>query len=363
MNIGIYNLHMRAMGGGEKLTLVLAAHLSAKHNVTLFSGEALDVPVLEKFFDVDLRRVRVVPLTSPGPVLRIVKRLRGYDGPAFSLHHYLQIKKLNLDLFINNSYASGLRCPAAKGIFMCMFPHIAVPPDTYSTIVAISEFSAEWVSRLWNRQSEIVYPPCDDFGPPLPRRNILLNVGRFIADGDGTNFKNQALLVEAFKQLPDLHGEGWELHFAGSVAADDNSRKYAERVQEEASGSPVVFHFNATRPELQNLYQSASIYWHATGHGFDSDEHPAKQEHFGITTVEAMSAGAVPVVYASGGQKEIVTHGVDGLLWTNMEDLISQTKALIFDPALQQRLSQQAISSSRRFGRRAFGERVDQLLN
>jgi glycosyltransferase involved in cell wall biosynthesis len=383
---------MQAMGGGEKLTLVLAEHLSSEHNVTLFSSDALDIPFLERFFDVDLSRISVSRLTSAGPVLRIVGRLRGNHGPAFSLHHYLQLKDLNLDLFINNSYASELFCPATKGIFMCMFPHspandfsartqgmrfamadrierriaksdVSNPLDSYSTIVAISQFSAGWVRKVWNRQPEIIYPPCDDMGVTLTKRNILLNVGRFIADAsDGRNYKHQGLLVEAFRQMIDLHGEGWELHFAGSVSRDENSRKYAERLQQEASGFPIVFHFNTSRTELQNLYQGAPIYWHATGHGFDSDEHPAKQEHFGITTVEAMSAGAIPVVYGSGGQKEIVTHGVDGLFWTQVDDLISQTKALIHDPVRRQELSRQAISSSKRFGRKAFGERVDQLI-
>ena len=32
----------------------------------------------------------------------------------------------------------------------------------------------------------------------------------------------------------------------------------------------------------------------------------AKDEHFGITTVEAMMHGAIPFVHNSGGQKEIV---------------------------------------------------------
>jgi len=395
MNIGIYNLHIQAMGGGEKLTLVLAEHLSANHNVTLFTSETLDLPRLERFFDVDLSRVTVTRLEGPGPFLRLVRRLRGYQGTAFSLHHYLQLKKLGLDVFINNSYASDLCCPAPKGIFMCMFPHSPAnagmttgircaiadcierqitssaghnPLDTYRTIVAISQFSAEWVRKLWQRHSKIIYPPGDEMGPPLAKRNILLNVGRFIADAsDGRNYKNQSLLVETFKEMLNLdgglHRDGWELHFAGSVATDENSREFVARLQQEAGGFPIVFHFNADRNKLRELYQSAPIYWHATGHGVDADEHPAKQEHFGITTVEAMSAGAVPVVYGSGGQLEIVTDGVDGLVWHSRDDLTRQTKTLIHDPVQQQVLSQQAIFSSRRFSRKAFCKRVDQLMS
>lgn len=106
-NIGIYNLHMQAKGGGERLALVLAEHLSLSHNVWLFSAGPVDVASLEQFFGVDLSRVTVSPLKSGGPFLRAVAKVRGTRPPAFSLHHYLQLRKLNLDIFVNNSYASG----------------------------------------------------------------------------------------------------------------------------------------------------------------------------------------------------------------------------------------------------------------
>src|SRR5215510_1173513 len=164
-NIGIYNLHMRAMGGGEKLTLVLAEHLSLAHNVFLFSAEALDVSSLEQFFDVDLSRVKVICLKTPGSLSRVLARMSGRN---VSLHHERQLRSHELDLFINNSYASELRCPTKRGIFMCMFPHLTSPAvsNSYSTIVAISKFTADWVWKRWDRHSEVLYPPCDDMGPP-----------------------------------------------------------------------------------------------------------------------------------------------------------------------------------------------------
>jgi len=45
-----------------------------------------------------------------------------------------------------------------------------------------------------------------------------------------------------------------------------------------------------------------------------------KGEHFGITIVEAMSAGCVPVVHDSGGPKEIV-NGERGFRWQNLEEI------------------------------------------
>ena len=391
--IGIYNLHMKAMGGGEKLTLVLAEHLSSTHNVSLFAAEPLDIPSLEQFFGVDLSRITVTPLNSVGPFLRVAAKVPGLRGLALSLHYYGQLKKSGLDIFINNSYASRLKCPAAQGIFMCMFPHPTAdvfgenvarrlktaivywiekrltessgnPLDSYSKVVAISQYSADWVRRMWKRQSQIIYPPCDDMGPPSTKSNIILNVGRFIPeiDDDVRHDKRQEILLDAFKGMTDLHSEGWQLHFAGSVGSDKSSESFASRLMKQGAGVPVFFHFNAARDEMRDLYRRAAIYWHATGYGFDMHEYPAKQEHFGITTVEAMSAGAVPIVYSTGGQREIVTNAVDGLWWDDIDGLVLQTRRLVNDPSLRCDLSNQAIVSSKRFRREAFGANMDQLI-
>jgi glycosyltransferase involved in cell wall biosynthesis len=393
-NIGIYNLHMQAMGGGEKLTLVLAEHLSLAHNVWLFCAGPLDVATLERFLEVDLSRVTVVPLKGIGPLARVAAKIQGSSRPTFSLHHFLQLKKYNLDILINNSYASGLRCPAARGIFMCMFPHPILPHkeenlaqrigaglldrveryvtgssalesvDSYSVIVAISQYSAEWIGRMWNRSAEVICPPCDDMGPPAPKSKMILHVGRFIADTgeDERHHKGQALMLEVFKRLTDLHRDGWELHFAGSIAPDKRSANFAKTIVQKAGGVPVFFHFNAAREEMRELYRRAAIYWHATGYGSDVNRYPAKQEHFGISTVEAMTAGAVPVVYASGGQREIVTDGVDGFWWEDIDGLIRQTVRLAEDAALRGGLAQEAVVSSKRFAKPAFAAQVDRVI-
>ena len=367
-NIGIYNLHMQAMGGGEKLTLTLAEHLSVRHNISLFCAEAVAVSSLEKFFEVDLSRVNIVTLNGAGALPKLVAKLRGNRATVTSQRHYDQLRQLNLDLFINNSYGSELVCPAARGIFMCMFPHarMSAPDaiDSYATIVAISEYSAEWISRRWNRSSAIVYPPCDDMGPPETKQKLILNVGRFIADSDHDerHHKGQALLLTTFKQMTDLQRDGWELHFAGSAGSGRSDRSFADSLVEAARGFPVVFDFNSSREQLRSLYRKAAIYWHATGYGVDAVKYPGKQEHFGISTVEAMSAGAVPLVYATGGQMEIVSDGVDGCRWKNTDELITQTRTLATDNDLCSRLAQNAIESSKRFSRQAFAQRMDQLI-
>jgi glycosyltransferase involved in cell wall biosynthesis len=192
-------------------------------------------------------------------------------------------------------------------------------------------------------------------GPPATKRNIILNVGRFIpkTDDDERHHKGQEILLDTFRRMTDLHRDGWELHFAGSIGSDESSENFANTLMRQAGGVPVFFHFNAARDEMRDFYRRAAIYWHATGYGFDIHRYPAKQEHFGIATVEAMSAGAVP---------EIVTNAVDGFWWDDIDGLVHQTRRLVTDPMLRCDLSNQAIVSSKRFRREAFGAKMDQLI-
>ena len=114
---------------------------------------------------------------------------------------------------------------------------------------------------------------------------------------------------------------------------------------------------NLSHEELQNLYGSSLIFWHAMGFG-KSDEKPELFEHFGMTTVEAMSAGCVPVVFGRGGQAEIVRHGVDGFTWTDPADLIKYTKMLLSDEPLRRRMSGQATERAKTYSKEIMEERL-----
>ena len=111
------------------------------------------------------------------------------------------------------------------------------------------------------------------------------------------------------------------------------------------------------------MYGAAKIYWHASGYGEDEQRDPIKFEHFGITTVEAMAAGAVPIVIGKAGQLEVVEHDVSGLHWQTLPELAAHTRRVIADEDLWARLSRGAIERSRTFSRAAFDDRVRELMN
>ena len=85
-------------------------------------------------------------------------------------------------------------------------------------------------------------------------------------------------------------------------------------------------------------------------------------EHFGITTVEAMAGGCVPVVIGKGGQTEVVEHSKSGFLWNNLDELRNLTLRLINEEDLWKDLSNKARMRAKVFSKEKFVERINQLI-
>jgi glycosyltransferase involved in cell wall biosynthesis len=229
--------------------------------------------------------------------------------------------------------------------------------DSYDRIVAISEFSRTWVQRRWQRRSDLLHPPVTSFAATT-KDDVILSVGRFFPPG-AFHAKRQLEMVRAFADLVRSGAGDWSLHLVGACAPEHVG--YLDDVRSAAAGLPVELHVDASGRELAELYGRASIYWHAAGLGEDHRVHPERFEHFGITTVEAMSAGAVPVVFGGGGQLEVVRHGVDGYHFGDLSELVARTRRLLDDPALRAQLSTEASTAARRFGEDAFDRRTRAL--
>jgi glycosyltransferase involved in cell wall biosynthesis len=231
--------------------------------------------------------------------------------------------------------------------------------QSYGAVVANSEFTRTWVDRYWGCDSEVVYPPVTMYAPRT-KEPIILSVGRFFP-ADMGHSKKQLELVRAFRALVDQGVRGWTLHLVGGCS--DAGQGYLAEVRRLADGYPVQIHVEASGMQLEALYGAASIYWHASGLGEDAQRHPARLEHFGIATVEAMSAGAVPVVIGLAGQRETVRHGVDGFHFRTLGGLVALTRQLVDDERARQRLSSSAIARARSFDLDAFERRLRDVVD
>lgn len=232
--------------------------------------------------------------------------------------------------------------------------------DTYSMLWANSEFTRRWIRSYWNRDSQVLYPLVNtgEYHPGVKRCQIL-NVGRFFA---GQHNKKHAVMVGAFKELVDGGLRGWELHLAGGRTPGEEHAAYLEHIVQSAAGYPIVIHPDLPGQQLADLYAGSALYWHASGYAEDEKTDPDKFEHFGITTVEAMAAGCIPVVIGKGGQPEIVENGVSGYLWHTLDELKSATLRLVESPQLREQMSLAALSRSKMYDKDHFQARVDHLL-
>jgi glycosyltransferase involved in cell wall biosynthesis len=75
-----------------------------------------------------------------------------------------------------------------------------------------------------------------------------------------------------------------------------------------------------------------------------------------------MSAGAVPVVVAAGGQPEIVRDGIDGVLVRDVDGLVEATGALLAEPERRARMATSARQRAERYGRERFAARLERLV-
>ncbi len=233
--------------------------------------------------------------------------------------------------------------------------------DTYDLVCPISDYSLRWVRRYWNRDGHLLHPPVDTrWAEPRPKRPIILSVGRFFR---GTHEKKHGVLIDQFARMMREGLKGWTLHLAGHQSTRDIDLEYTEELRRRAAGLPVHLHVNAPFEDIKRLYGEAAIYWHAAGYGERPDRDPIKFEHFGITVVEAMAGGAVPVVLDAGGLPELVTHGVDGFHWSSLAELRARTRRLIDDPAIAARMSAAAREASERFNVDAFRNRLLELVD
>jgi glycosyltransferase involved in cell wall biosynthesis len=252
-----------------------------------------------------------------------------------------------------------------RAVLRRRYPSLAAGPgdaswtDSYSRIVSNSEYTRTWVQRWWGVDTGVLNPPVT-LQTRQTKEKLILNVGRFFAPQHG-HCKKQLDLVRAMRALQWRGNiDGWTLHLVGGVSEVD--RPYLDKVRSEAADLPVEFHVGAAGAEVRDLYGRASIYWHATGLGEDPETQPDRFEHFGITTAEAMSAGAVPVVIRAAGQKEVVEHGVSGLTWEPLVQLVGFTEDLVGDPARLETMSQAAVHRAQRYGMPAFADHLRDLV-
>lgn len=355
----LYTPYALVPGGGERYLLSMAEILSRSYRTVLLTPEKYSshrLRCMAQELDLDLSCVEVG--TSA-------------DVPRFA----------NADLLIamGNEALPPMRAFARRNLFICQFPfpmHVNHTAnawgtlDGYDAIIAYSDFSAAHIRERTARFSRralpvlVLAPAAPSYFSSLPAERVagrILNVGRFTPHG---HCKRQDTIVEGFKLLVDQTGrEDLELHLVGTVSADPDSRDYLFNLRAKAKQYRVYFHLSAAQQTLAHLYQSSAAYCHATGFGVSHRHMPERMEHFGISVLEAMSAGTIPLVYAHGGPADLVQDTVNGFHWSTIDELAQRfEQTLTMPPAIAEPMRAAARSRAREFDTQHFEARFLEIL-
>lgn len=355
MKIGIYDPYLDDLGGGEKYMMTIASCLSKNHDVTVFWDNKDDFDAVRDRFALDLKKVTLsqnIFTTQFG----FIKRL-------------LATKEFDVIIFLSDG---SIPLSLSKKLLV----HIQQPLSQFQrgslknllklsrvdTFFCNSQYTKHFIDEKFHVKTTILYPPVDIHAKKVAKENIILHVGRFrvknVSNGD---YKKQGFMVDTFKKMIEDGLKQWKFVVATSFPKE--AEKDFVLLQKQAKGFPIEFFVNKSNKDLWELYNSAKIYWHASGYGEDLEKHPEYAEHFGISTVEAMGAGCVPVVINSGGQKEIVTDGENGLLWSTEEELLEKTKQVISNPGLQNTLAKGARLRANDFSLEKFSQEIEKLVS
>lgn len=342
----IVSPYLDHLGGGERYMLTVAQVVESLGYELYLSWDNLEeIQKLSAMLGIKLSSPKLDP---------IVKNLYFAGNP---LRMYRATKQYDLVIYLSDGSIPLLG--GKRNIVHMQVPFHNVQGRSWKNqikklfihdVIVNSEFTKRIVDSEYGINSVVIYPPVPQIQVSAPKENIILSVGRF---EPSLNTKKQDVLIDAWRVLsPRL--PGWKLVLAGA----SSSESWTNELKTRAGNLPVDFMVNVSHDDLSMLYAKAKIYWHAAGYGVDETKNPELTEHFGISTVEAVSASSIPLVVPFGGQKEIIKN--PNLTWTTIDELAEKTLLVINSLPSTNYLSDLQID---RYTEASFAKNLQELIH
>jgi alpha-1,2-mannosyltransferase len=310
LDIAVAHLSLNFFGGEEKLCLsVIEALKLSNHRVTLFTVEKTDWASASRFFDCAMRPdAQVYPKSS-----MIRSGLTKTSALVFAYVKYLEgliSLRGKYDLIINtygdlvNSIAdvSYVHFPIKATldysqipVFMspikwtayCQVYNLAalfVDRISPSLLLTNSKFTQQIVKKYLKRESSVLHPAVDVKSyakTKVKSENLVVTVSKFTTK-------------RCLHRVPQIARNTKNARFIIIGGADKYSAEtivtLQKAIREQGVQDRVILMPNVQRSRLIELLASAKVYLHVM-----------PSEHFGISIIEAMAAGCVPIVHRSGG--------------------------------------------------------------
>lgn len=145
----------------------------------------------------------------------------------------------------------------------------------------------------------------------------------------------------------------WKISLVGPVKTTDGGggETFAESLHARARAAGLGERFEILPPvwsatDLATIYRSLAVFVYPT--------RAEKGEGLSVAPIEAMAAGAVPILSSLPCYRDLITPGADGLLFDHRalngsEALATDLRGLLTDPLRRDALAQAARTTARRF--------------
>lgn len=174
-------------------------------------------------------------------------------------------------------------------------------------LVANSNYTRDEIYRLFQKDSRIVYPPVNikkySKWFDAPKKNLIITLSRFSPE------KNLEFAIEVAK-FSNLFYE-----LIGSVKFESQIKLYNYLNDSVTNSKKILLRPNISSVDVEQSLGSSKVYFH-----------PSK-ETFGISVIEAISAGCVPIVPDNSAFVETIPFNV--LRFREKEDAINKLEDAI----------------------------------
>ena len=171
--------------------------------------------------------------------------------------------------------------------------------DSRIHLISNSKFVQDSIKEKLNKNSEIIYPPVnlDEFQPILKEKNIV-TIGRYSEE------KHHEFGISVMKDLD------YNYDIIGNTKTKSNILYYEqlENLIKTKNYKNIHLLKNLERKNLVEKVNKSKVYFHGS------------KETFGISTVESIAAGCIPIVPDIGGHKETVPFDELRYEQNNIED-------------------------------------------
>lgn len=347
--VALYSNTWDASGGGGIVYVLSIAKMLSKNgfDVTIFFYDTILLQELHNRYETEGLKVKILKRTNM---------------PFFSQLCFAFKEWIRFDIVIQQSLTVPRLTFIKKSFILCDFPveireNISekIRLNSWKNIMVNSEYTKDWVRNYWKREATVFYPPIEKPSTFNQTRNSdLVCVGRF---NNGKRSKRQDVVIDVFKDLIAMGYADVNLHLIG-YNQDNN---YVNQLKESAKGFPVFFYENCSAKKRIDLLNQSAFYISACGYGNDENTAPMLVEHYGISVVESMAQGCIPLVIGKGGHKETVDHEVNGYHWDTKEELKLFLINLLEHKELRARMSAAAYLKSEQYSYNTLEQKLLQI--